>query len=212
MITRVMGTFEGHSAAMNVGIGFIPDKVQIYSLTDVIVGDWVDMMSRNQAVDNAGGFVSSAGSDSLLALGSGVRIFRGGATITTAAETDKVKDPSPDKSEEGAGVKIDTWTLGNSGNRTGNWNAVCNTTYVDSGSEITIDGKVYFITALSSNGEAANEVTLSEAVKSGTITQLTARHSFIAAIAGTIMPAGFTVATGELNTDSETLVFIAEHS
>lgn len=209
-MNRVMGTIEGHSAAINVGIGFIPSKVQTYVLNDVLEVNWIDLMMRDTNVDVAGGYVASDGIDVATAAASAIKIFRGGNVIGTASEVYKVADPAPDKRATGAGATIATWTLGNATNKTGSWNDV-DGTLVAAGSMICIDGKNYYITALTSDGEQANEVTLSESVPSGTITFLSGKFTYIAAVAGIIMPEGFTIATGEINTDSECIVFIAEH-
>jgi hypothetical protein len=60
-----------------------------------------------------------------------------------------------------------------------------------SASTRTQRGKWYFVTALTSNGEAANEVTLNEAVNSGPIYALTGMYDYIAITSGNVAPAGF---------------------
>jgi hypothetical protein len=195
----VSGTFLAQASAdMYLCIGFLPDWVKIYNMghTDEEYVFWTTHISRSAS--ETGGF--SRDDDGTLipyAFNLGVQLYRGGdiitASTTPSTTTCLVRDPAPDKRSLGTGATIDTWTLGTAATPTGNWNAVCNTTWVGEGSKICVDGKWAAVTALSSNGEAANEVTLSEALASGHIDALTGMYDYVAIASGEIAPAGFWV-------------------
>lgn len=219
MSKRITGTFLQQNAALYIGLGFIPDWVKIFSLTTdtKILAEWSVNMRTLAAVEG----ILRTGDDDQdidiadLAATEGIAIYRGGDIIssssTPSTTTYLAKDPNPDKRSEGTGVAIDTWTLGNSTNRTGNWNDVCNTTYVGVGSRICVDGKWATLTALTSNGEQANEVTLNEALKSGRIHALTGMYDFVAQASGTVTKAGFKISdtTYLLDATSDYLMFEA---
>jgi hypothetical protein len=155
-----------------------------------------------------------AGSD--LAAGAGISAYEGGDT-TDGTETYLAADRAPNKFDKGAGDPIDTWTLGHVVNKTGNFNAVANITYphkVGIGSLIKIDAgkgaQTKVITAFTSNGEAANEVTLNEAIGSGKITFLGGIFTFVQMPSGLVTSQGVTISeTAAINVDSEIVAFEA---
>lgn len=191
------GTFLQQNAAIYFGLGYIPDWVKIYTLTtDTMMKlEWSVNMRSLAAIE--GRLMSTMTDADILdlAYGEGVSIYRGGDKITSATTpstlTYLAPETSPDKRAEGTGSAIDTWTLGSSTNRTGNWNDVCSTTYVGVGSRICVDGKWATVVALTSDGEAANEVTLNEALKSGDINMLCGMYDYVVQASGTVTKAGF---------------------
>lgn len=202
----VSGNVLAYAGDMYICIGFIPDWVEIWSLghSDEVYARW---SVNNRLLLATGGFtlnddgdVSPEAMGTVPAVDTGIQIYRGGtiisATSTPSTTTCYVKDPTPDARGDGAGADIDTWTLGSSANRTGNWNDVCSTSTVGIGSRICIDGRWATVVALTGNGEAANEVTLNEALGSGRIDMLTSMYDYYAAAAGTIAPAGFWIDSG----------------
>jgi len=209
---KATGTFDGTGADLYLGIGFIPDWVKVYNLETATfpLNHWSKDM-RSAEVAGGKTFNDTPGA-AANASQVGIGVFRGGNLIEAASTVYLVRDPLPDKRASGAGAEIDKWTLDTAANRTGHWNDVCNTTYVGEGSRICIDGKWYTVEALTSNGEAADEVTLSEAApsRSGVINALHGMFDFIGASAGQVMPAGFFLdSTAEANIDDALCFFEA---
>ena len=84
------------------------------------------------------------------------------------------------------------------------------TTYIGLGSEIVIDAEEYTIVALSSNGEAANEVTLNVSVSTGAITKIGRMYDYVGGSEGDILPDGFAIlATDLINVSGEMCAFEA---
>jgi len=214
----IAGTFNGTGAALHLGIGFKPDFVKVRNLEDgdLAIVEWDVHMSRF-AEQEAG--IRFSGADlaaAALTVGTGVKLFDGVGALAAASTAYLRRDASPDKRDAGTAGMIKRWTLGNATNRTGNWDAECSTTYVGEGSRIAvlqdIDGQVVeaMVNALTSNGEAANEVTLNKAVKSGVIVGLSGMYDYIGGAAGEVIPAGFSIdATTVINVSGEACCFLA---
>lgn len=205
---KLSGTFNGTGAALYLCIGFMPDWVKLWNseTTDEERMVW----SRNMRGAELGDGIrkDDDGTITPLTVGNGIQIYRGG-DVMSAASTTYLVPTYTDRRDAGTGSTIDTWTLGSTTNRTGNWNDVCNTTYVGEGSLINIDGKWARITALTSNGEQANEVTLDEALPSGQIYALKGMYDYIGAASGVITPAGFKINDTTFNSSGELCFFEA---
>lgn len=202
-MNRISGTFNTPASGdLYICIGFLPDWVKIWNTetTNEEVQFWSKNFRSSEMI--GGQDIDDDGTISPVTVGAGIAPYRGGHTVTAAeatAGTYLVADPSPDKRALGTGVAINKWTLDTAASLTGHWNDVCNTTYVGEGSRIKIDGVWYTVTAVTSNGEAANEVTLNEAAPSGVIEMLTGMYDYIAAAAGKVTPKGFFIdATAEV--------------
>ncbi len=206
----VSGTFNGTGADLYLCLGFIPDWFEAWT-AETTDEERIRWSINSRSLEMISGYsIDDDGAAAPDAFGTSIAIYRGGDYISSASTTYLVRDPNPDKRASGTGDVIDTWTLGNSANRTGNWNAECNTSYVGEGSRINIDGKWYTVLALTSNGEQANEVTLSEAAPSGEIQALTGMYDFLGASAGIITPAGiFMDSTCTVNSNGELCFFEA---
>ncbi len=215
--TIVGGSFKQQSAAVYIGLGFIPDWVKVIALTtDTLLKlEWNVNMRTIAAIE---GTLRSTMTDADwldLAIGEGVAIYRGGtkisSTSTPSTTTYLAKEEDADKRDAGSGDEIDTWTLGSSTNKTGSWNDVCATATVGVGSRICVDGKWATVTALTSNGEQANEVTLNEALKSGTIEYLSNMYDWVAQDSATVAKAGFVISdtTYLLDATSDYMIFEA---
>lgn len=210
----VSGTFNGTGADLNVGIGFIPDDVLLVNLegTDEVSVRWLKNM---RSAEQVAGLQLSASTTSPLTVGTGISPYRGGESFSSAQTAYLSEETPGDKRTAGTGADIDTWTLGSSANKTGNWNAECNTDYIGEGSQIVIQetatGKIkeVVITALTSNGEQANEVTLSEAVASGKILKIGPMYDYTGVSANEITKAGFTVANTTVNVSGNMCMFVA---
>lgn len=223
---KISGTFNGTGSAMYVGIGFIPDKLVLQSLdasTDLYTITWArNFRGPNTSSGNISeGVLSTNGTTSELGKGAGVRPYYGGDIITAAQATaglHLVPVTSKDmRNISGNGGNITTWTLGSSSNFTGNWDNTCDTTYIGVGSRIVIKENVTgvikesHITALTSNGEAANEVTLADSINSGEILFLGRMYDYVAGTAGMVMPQGFVInETSAFNQSGEVVYFEAE--
>jgi len=221
----VRGRFNGTGAIVNVGLGFIPAYVKLWNITEATqlytIGEWAKGM-QGAAKTTEGlklGVADDTDADAGdLAVTEGIKPYDGGDK-GNGTETYLIADPEPNKFDKGAGDPIDTWTLDTVGNRTGHWNAVANITYpnnVGIGSVIHIDhgkgAKAYWVQALTSNGEAADEVTLNYAAPSGRITFLGGVNTHIQCPTTLVMPQGFTLAAdSDLNVDNQIIVFEAGH-
>lgn len=211
----VSGTIEGHSAATYVGIGFIPDKVEAYNIGSGTIEHVVWL--RNFRLDAAGGGIRyQDDNDDVIediANRSGIDVYEGGDIITTAAETHKVKAADMDYRDSSGGTgTITKFTMDTAANFTGHFDYGVDTTYIAAGSRVVIDGHIYNMVALSSDGDGSNEVELDRAPTKnpGNVTALYRAYDFIAAPVGTIMPAGFIIQSlGNFWVDSEMVAFAA---
>jgi len=201
------GIYIGTGAVLNIGLGFEPDFVRLYNGGEA-EGDIIEWDRTMQRLDlTFGGRFQSAlaGDESLLTQDNGIMLYRGGTRIVTPSSAYiipavLVATYAGNMAAKGTGATLSKWTLGSLANATGNWNAECNTTYVGVGSEIWIrpdaDQDVVLrrtITALTSNGDQANEVTLDQAAGTGVIERVSYLADFVQAPAGFVMPAGITI-------------------
>lgn len=136
---------------------------------------------------------------SLLTAGNGIVSYEDAAAVASASvaaiqPTHMVPDYAGDMRGKGDGDIIDTWTLDTSGNRTGHFNAGVDTDLVKAGSEIVIDGKTYFIQSISNDGDAADEVTLNEAVAAGPVEKIRYPYDLAPIPAGQKIPRGIYLA------------------
>ena len=196
-----------------IGIGFIPDWVKIVdpAANEQFV-EWNIHMSRILAV--VGGLEwDDDGAISANTVDIGISVYRGG--VVTAAQytagncrirdtLDYSKAANHDPVTYG---DINKWTLYSG--YTGHWNTECNTTFVGAGSFIYINGVRYAVTALTSNGELTNEVTINETgVPDGDIQRISNKVDYKVAAAGTKMPAGFQIdSTADLFTATSELAW-----
>lgn len=213
-MAKVMGTFNGDADTVYVGIGFIPDIVQVYNMESTANNYsalWMRDMVRDLTEVQSEGYIETLGVPAQTAAAAGIKIYRGGQGVPIATATHHyiIKNASPDYRYSTTYGQIKTWTLGNATNRTGNWNLEADTTYVAIGSEVVIDGVSYWMTAITSNGEQANEVTLNIAAPSGRIDFIGRQHTYIDCPVGMVMPPGFSIVNNVVNTAGDTCLFIA---
>jgi hypothetical protein len=215
----ISGTFLGTGAALYLGLGFKPDFFRLENLEVGTNHYWLEWNRAMRAAECQDGVLAylplSAGSGDInrLTVGTGIALYDGGDLISAAAATHKILDPEPNKLDANVAsgaAAISTWTLGSAANRTGNWNAECNTSYVGEGSTILIRENATgalretWVQAMSSNGDQANEVTLApvlpgSSIKSGVIEFLGGLYDYVNAPAGTVMPAGVYIADTTVN-------------
>lgn len=213
------GTFNGTGAALYIGIGFIPDWVWVVNVEDTDCAELRWNIHMERVAETTAGILHHTAAGSLLdprtIADGGIRPYRGGDVMTSTSTAYLVRDDTDYRYSTTYGTIV-TWTLGSSTNRTGNWNLEADTTYVGEGSRIYImedvgkQCKWAGVNALTSNGEQANEVTLSEAVNSGQVLALTGMYDFRGAASGVKIPAGFSItATSIINESGQYCCFEA---
>lgn len=225
----VQGTFNGTGATVYICVGFVPDFVTLWNCegTQVIKVEWNAGMMRSAEIMAGIQYTGADVAAAALTVGTGVAPYRGGDMLTTTmagtttyAEGVYLTWDLVDyryysgNSVAGVGdavaVNIDTWTLQNSTNKTGKWNEDINGTYIGEGSPICIDGKWYVVAAVAAAaGEGDNEVTLSEAAKSGEVQFIGGMYSLKPMVAEKVTPAGFSITNTTLNVDDQIIVFEA---
>jgi len=226
---RVGGVFNGTGADLYLCIGFVPDWVQIWNLegTQVIRLDWnIGMMRASEVVEGLQ-FTGADVAAAALTKGNGLLPYFGGDTLTaTQAGTvtygegaylkwDNVdyrhfSGNSPHGLGDAVAVDIDSWTLDTAANNTGHFNEDVTGTYIGEGSKIIIDGKVYTIVALTATqGEAADEVTLSHSMKSGDVQSIGGMYSMKPMIEGEVTSEGFLISNTTVNVNDAICAFEA---
>ena len=216
MLLHESGTFNGTGADLYISLGFVPDWVKIRTLETS--NEEIVMWSKNmRAAESFGGFdVDDDGAIAPIVWGAGVAEYLGGDKLSAASTIYLQRRADEDMRDAGSGDVISTWTLDTPASRTGKFNAGVNTTHVGEGSLVAI-GKEAFghaewavITALTNDGDADNEVTLSKAIKSGNVLALKAMYDYVGAPSGTITKPGFFIdSTASVNTSGELCMFEA---
>jgi len=213
MKSYAYGRFNGTGAALRIGLGFKPDRVIIVNLEDAgglaVALHWSRF--NTSADQEEGVLIDSSGVRTELTHGNGIAIYRGGESFAATQTAYLYRDPSPDKRSSGTtGNTVASWTLDTAGNRTGHFDVNIGTSYVGEGSRVIIREsstqliKEGFITALSNDGDAANDVTLNEALKSGTVLFIGPMYDYTAIAAKRVMPDGIIInETGTLNASGE---------
>lgn len=230
MSKRVAGIFNGTAATVYVCIGFVPDWVRIVShqATNPEEAFWSVHMRGLEIIE--GSFTAgSSGIVTDFGAGAGISPYIGKELMTSTNQTSvtyaegvylKWDDTDyrygPNLGPGGASGDavsdtIDTWTLGNSSNRTGNFNEDLTGTETGVGSRVCIDGIWYTITVLTAGqGEAANEVTFNLAPASGEVQFISGRFTHKPIPLGEVTPAGFRVSyTTTINVNDEIQFFEA---
>lgn len=230
-MSKVTGVFNGTGAAAYICGGFIPRRVYLKNLensTEYVI-EWLAANMRAQATACPEGWLYTNGVPAPLAVGSGVRQYEGGDLLTSANQTSvaygegvylglDLKDYRADNSYGASAGAIDTWTLDTSGNRTGHWNVakVASGARIGAGSRIRIletsSGleKEAGISAITSDGEVADEVTLTRAIGSGKIRYVGGLYDLAPIALGKVTPAGFLLNDTTLNANDNTIYFEME--
>jgi len=210
------GIFVGTAADLYVGLGFVPDWVKIRTIkaTAEKAIEW----NRNmRSIEAFGGIeIDEAGVTTPQALGDGVGEYLGGEEITSASTSRIARPADEDMRDKGTGDVVSQFTLDTPANRTGHFNAGVNTTLVGVGSMVTVGSEAAsrsenaVILAITNDGDAADEVTLSKALSSGQVQALTGKYDLVGVTAGTITKAGFSLADdSSVNQSGEPVAFEA---
>jgi len=229
---RVGGIFNGTGAALYACVGFVPDWVVLQNAEDTDESRLMWNWGMARTTDMLYGLLYS-GADVAGApqTSTGIVPYYGGDALTSSNQTsvtygegvylgwddeDYRYGPSlgPNGGGDGATVTIDTWTLGSTSNRTGNFNGNATGTYIGEGSEILIGnaqgrGRRYSIVALTGGqGASANEVTLNDAPASGSVGFIGGQYGLAPIALGNVTPAGFRLtSTSVINVNDETVAF-----
>jgi len=229
------GGFQGTGATLYMCIGFVPDWVEIRSHDDPGSTIYWDKFMFDDDSNVAGGlhFEYGEATQNELDEVSGIRQYYGGTLLsssdagtTTYGEGVYLKKQKRDyrygkstnqKANYGEGDavadKIDTWTLDTAGSRSGHFNEDVTGTYIGAGSPIQIDGLWYRIMSVTAaQGEAANEVVLNAAAKSGVVQYIGGMYGeYVPMVAGETSKDGFVILdTGfYVNTNGERCSFKA---
>ena len=223
----ISGTFNGTGAALYLGIGFLPDFVNIFNLEDSVLAalKWSKhCRSKEQEEGRLIQGITDTGTTGLsnltvLANGAGVAPYYGGDKMTAASTAYLVKDDLDyaKNPKSGGTGKILTWAMDTPGSRTGHWDQGCDTTYVGEGSRMILresvgNGKIYEvrITALTNDGNATDEVEISKNVGAGDVLRIGRMYDYAGAASGVVIPEGFAInATSVINVSGELCFFEA---
>lgn len=219
----IRGSFQGTGAAFYLCLGTLPSWIKIWNLEDT--SNLEQMIWWSQAYrKTAKGFdgfrlnllaSSMTASDEVAA--AGLTPYVGG-DVGDGTETYLMRDPEPNKFAKGAIAEINRWVLDTPASKTGHFNsAVCTTAGPDKvgiGSVIKIDSgagvKSYVITALSNDGDAANDVTLDLAAPSGIVTHVGGMYDWVRVPSGVkTSPGIYCAITDTINVDTEMAAFEA---
>jgi hypothetical protein len=225
---KFSGKFIGTGAGIYIGLGFQPTRVLLRNMTDADQATIIWTKFGESTVTACDGILyqeNTKVAQTNLTVGAGVKRYAGGDLISAAAAThiipvSMIPAMAGDMRNKGTLGIADTWTLDTTANRTGHLNKGINTTYVGVGSVMLVspwdrivgDEEEATIVAITNDGDAADEITLSRAVASGRVHGITYKYSFGQAPAGTVMPPGIYVAEATYVNESGDLVYIEAES
>jgi len=229
MNSKVSGVFNGTGAAAYLCVGFVPRKVYLKNVensTEYVI-EWTDANLRCQAGASAGGWLYTNGLPAPVIASAGVRQYEGGDLLTSANQTSvaygdgiflgmDLKDYRADNTYGASAGAIDTWTF--DGTLSGHWNvaAVSSGARIGAGSKILIKEtssglvKEAGITAISNQGAAASEVTLSRLIGSGQILYVGGLYDLAPIALKKVAPAGILLSDTTLNYNDNTIYFEME--
>lgn len=198
----------GTGASRKIGLGFTPVRVILRNLVSGAFIEWADSM---QASANASdGVLTSTSSGSLvftlLASGQGIRLYDEGEVVSASSAAAVMPASQVDGYCGDLRGNVTKWTLQNSGNRTGKFDAAVDTSKIGAGSPVQIGGKLYYIQTLTNAGNGDNEVKLNLAAATGPVEFLGYRFGLAPVPVGGRIPRGIIVAeTTVVNKSGELL-------
>jgi hypothetical protein len=216
---KFIGIVKGTAATLNVCLGFKPRKVRVTNLTDLTELVFATDMRAGVLAETHYG-ISRAKAGDLAAIttaAAGVVPYVGGTLLSAASTTCLVRNDKDQRGAYNANAPISTFTIGSVANKTGNFNVEASTDVVGAGSVVVIKGVEYYVVAMTSNGESANEVTLN-AVPAGAVAgavfsvdKIRSRFDLVGAPAGVVTPDGFTLgASATVNGNGGVILIEAE--
>ena len=206
------------TSAMYIGLGFVPTKVRLSIIDQAEAEELIWSTDMARAATGAEGILRAGVGNTpglaLLTLGIGVQPYYGGDMVSSKSANHVVHKSSMQVNVRGTGLidwggdmrsmpggtgPVSSWTLQTAGSYTGKFDQGVDLTYVNVGSPVFIRpfvGSGYgpvrcvYVTAISNDGNADNEVTLSQAVPSGQVTFMGYRYDFAQ------VPVGYTMEQG----------------
>ena len=213
MVT-IRGIVKATNAVLNIGIGFKPDFVRVLNGTERTELVFDSRSTKEQPYGMtvaADGVKADAASEA-----AGIALYDGEGPLEADSTTELKEDRSDKKGS------VTKFIIDDSANKTGHFDAALDTDKVGVGSVVVLDaegqeGHDAVITALTNDGDAANEVTLSSlpaAHMSGMANQvckIMGMYDYVGGKAGQSVPAGFTIgASAAVNAnDGDTLLIEA---
>ena len=192
-------------AELDVGIGFIPDRVRILNVTDRTELIWDGPYLTGQLY---GMTVAVEGDKAAAAEGYGVTVYEGAGVIGTAdatilvAKDDDLKDTTT------------TFVLDTTSNHTGHFDVAIDTDTIGVGSRVILNGVVFAIVALTSDGDATDDVTLdaSPIDTSSAVDTIFSKYTHRGAVATDAIPPGIKIGANAVvnDTDGDLMVIEAE--
>jgi hypothetical protein len=219
----IHGHFNGTGADVYIELGFIPVRVELFSLEsatpNVLIWDKCmlhDTLScEGILLPKGGGAIEDN------AATEGVAIYVGGDTLTSSNQTSTTYGEGVYLSQDtkdyryytdsDAGISGDAstetiadWTLDTDGSQTGHFNSDVTGDYIGEGSTIRIkSGQAIYEAAIvsltASQGSAADEVTLSYDVPSGDVIFIGGKYSWTPTALGKVTKPGFRVSNTTIN-------------
>ena len=232
---KVMATFNGTGAGVYLCLGFLPEAAELRAIEDADEA-YVVYSKGMRAAEQSDGvyYVGSSGALQTAAATAGTYLqpYYGNDLLTAALQTsvgygegvylgwDAIQDYRANLTYGCLSTLINTWTLGSAANRTGNVNddTVSSGNRIGEGSRITIretaTGLVKTATVeawTAGQGIAANEVTLSVSISSGTVLRITGMYDLVPIAIGKVTPQGiYCAGILGVNVDAEIQMLIAE--
>lgn len=202
---KAFGTFKFTNAALRIGVGFKPLKIEVTNLTDRTGHVWAASMALSaDNVEKFGLSLAAAGTRGAVASAAyGITPYAGGDLMSAASASYLVRDEADKRDAYDSVNKITAWTLDVAATYKGHFDDEASTTYIGPGAKVVIDGVEYEIRAMTSNGEQSEEVTLDRAAPSGRVSRLTSRYDFAGAPKGVVIPRGFTIGASATINDTD---------
>ena len=231
----LQGVFNGTGADVVLCLGAIPYYIKLWNLEDATptTTEWAPIMAADTLTCEGITRPKDGGAVVDHAFGEGIQPYYGGDLMTTTNQTSvtygegvylvrddhdyrKVTNSAAGIVGDAATTDITTWTLDTAATPTGHFNGDLTGTYVGDGSVIRIksnDNKHVYeahITALTAGqGVTADEVTLSQAVPSGTVEYIGPKFNYKPAPIGTVTSPGVLVGYATLNVNDNLIAFVA---
>jgi hypothetical protein len=215
---KFIGIVKGTVATLNVELGFIPRKVHVTNLTDRTEHLWgTDMRAGVLAETHYG--LSRAANGTLAVVTSaatGIVPYVGGTLLTAASTTCVSRDDKDKRGAYNTEAPITSFTVGSVANKTGNFDVEASTSFVGPGAIVVIKGVEYYVVAMTSNGEQANEVTLND-LPAGSVAgsvfsvdKIRSRYDLVGSPSGHVTLPGITIGASATVNDTNGDVLLIE--
>lgn len=237
-VKAVRGHFNGTGAAVYLCLGFVPDMFQAWNLESATVEtiQWMRNMAADTLTCE--GLERPKGGGAVLdyAFGQGIAPYYGGDLMTTTNQTSVTygegiylefdhtdyryfTNSAAGITGDAATTDITTWTLDTAATPTGHFNGDVTGTYIGEGSIIRIRPsspgsgqhvyEAHILALTAGQGVSADEVTLSQAVPSGTVEYIGGKYTMKPIAIGKVTPAGVKISETTVNANDGMVAFVA---